>query len=73
MAVLDKDIIGKRKMTVSLEYEIKPSEKSLAYNVTLPKKEIRKSLRDIKRLGKALAIMAKHGWNVQEIEVGVDD
>ena len=73
MAVIDKGIIGKHKMTVSLEYEIKPSEKSFAFNVNLPKKEMRQSLRDIKRLGKALAIMAKHGWNVQEIEVGVDE
>lgn len=73
MAVIDKGIIGKHKMTVSLEYEIKPSRKPLVYNATFPKKEMRKSLRDIKRLGKALAIMAKHGWNVQEIEVGVDE
>ena len=73
MAVMDKDIIGKHKMTVFVEYEIKPSKKPFAYNVTLPKKEVRQRLRDVKRLGRALVIMAKHGWNVQEIEAGVDE
>lgn len=73
MAVLDESIVGKHKMTVCLEYEIKPSKKPLVYNATFPKKEMRRSLRDIKRLGRALVIMAKHGWNVQEIEAGVED
>jgi hypothetical protein len=73
MAVVDKGIIGKHKMTVSLEYEIKDSGKPLSYDVNMPKKEMRQSMRDIKRLCRALTIMAKHGWDVQEIEAGVED
>lgn len=73
MAELTKGIIGKHNMTVNLEYEIKSNKKSLSYNVDMPKKEMRQSIRDIKRLGRALAIMAKHGWNVQEIKAGVDE
>jgi hypothetical protein len=73
VAVIDKGICGKHKMTLSLDYEIKPSKKFGVFDCTLPKKEMRQSLRDINRLGKALVIMAKHGWNVQQIEVGVDD
>lgn len=73
MAEVAKDLIGKHKMTVNLEYEIKSNKKFFSYDVDMPKKEMRQSIRDIKRLGRALAIMAKHGWNVQEIEVGVEE
>lgn len=72
MASLTKGIDGRYKLTVFVEYEIKGTS-PLEYSVTLSAREIKKRTKDIKKLTKVLLRMKKHGFNIENIEVGVDD
>lgn len=72
MAVLKKGIDGRYRVSAYVEYEIKNTG-SLEYTVTLSAREIRKRAKYIKRLTKLLLRMKKHGFDIEEIEVGVDE
>lgn len=72
MAVLNKNIDGKYKVSAYCEYEIKNTD-SLQYSVTMSAREIKKRVRDIKKLTKVLLRMKKHGFNITNIEVGVEE
>lgn len=72
MAILKKGIDGKYKVSAFIEYEIKCTD-VLQYSVTMSAREIKKRVRDIKRLAKVLLRMKKHGFDIREIEVGVDE
>lgn len=72
MAVIDKGINGRYRLSVYVEYEIKNTG-ILQYSVTLSEREIRKRIKYIKKLTKLLIRMKKHGFDIKEIEVGVDE
>ena len=72
MAKIDKGIDGRYELTARISYEIKNSA-PLQYSVTMSKKELRTRVKDLKRLSRALRRMIRHGWNIQNVEAGVDE
>ena len=72
MAVLDNNIDGRYRASAYVEYEIKNTS-PLKYSVILSVREIKKRAKDIKKLTKVLLRMKKHGFDITEIEVGVDE
>lgn len=71
MANLTKGVDGRYKLTVFVEYEIKGTSPT-EISVNLSAREIKKRVKDIKKLTKVLLRMKKHGFNIENIEVGVD-
>lgn len=75
---LFKDILGKKRLTVDVFYEIKLDkvEKEelikLNYEIEMPKKQLKRRVKEAKRFIKQLDRMQKSGWNIDDVEVQVE-
>lgn len=72
MAVLEKGIDGRYKVSAYIEYEIKGTG-NLQYAVSLSPREIKRRAKDIKKLAKVLCRMKKRGFDIELIEAGVEE
>ena len=67
MASIDR----KYRLTVAVEYEIKNKGTELV--VKLPARDIKKRTRQVKALTKHLSRLARKGWEIETVEVNVED
>ena len=67
MASLD----GKYRMTVAVDYEIKSTGTELV--AKLPARKIKKRTRELKSLIKCLNRLMRKGWQIETVEVGVEN